>query len=103
MIERPYNKRRCTETSGFDYHVLHAETAKTSLTRTCLSHGRYPKDLLYSELGAGSRKAGRPALRFGDVVKQDLKDINVKAWETIAQDRARWRRTVKKHLLIAKS
>ena len=37
----------------------------------------YLKNLLYSELGVGSRKVDRPALRFSDVVKRVLKDINV--------------------------
>ena len=67
-----------------------------------MEDGRYPKDLLYSELGAGSRKVGRPALRFSDVIKRDLKDINIEDWEAVAGDRARWRSTVKKHLLTAK-
>ena len=67
-----------------------------------MEDGRHLKYLLYSKLVAGSRKVGHPALRFSDVVKRDLKDINVEDWEAIAGDRARWRSTVKKHLLTAK-
>ena len=45
----------------------------------------------------GVRKAGRPALRFMDACKRDLKacEIDPNNWEDAACDRARWRRTVK--------
>lgn len=66
-----------------------------------MEDGRIPKDLLYSELSTGNRKVGRPALRYSDVIKRDLKDINIGNWEEIAGNRAKWRSTVKKHLSAA--
>ena len=35
---------------------------------------RIPKSVLYSELADGTRKRGRPTLRFKDVCKRDLKN-----------------------------
>ena len=36
---------------------------------------RIPKSMLYSELVDGTRKRGRPTLRFKDVCKRDLKSL----------------------------
>ncbi|KAI8521283.1 hypothetical protein Bbelb_010370 [Branchiostoma belcheri] len=62
--------------------------------------GRIPKDLLYSELASGTRARGRPHLRFKDVVKRDMKDmdIDINTWETLTTSRTLWRQTVKKGL-----
>ncbi|KAI8488372.1 hypothetical protein Bbelb_339680 [Branchiostoma belcheri] len=51
--------------------------------------GRIPKDLLYSELANGTRARGRPHLRFKDVVKRDMKDmdIDINTWETLTTSR----------------
>ncbi|KAK1893602.1 GTP-binding protein RHO2 [Dissostichus eleginoides] len=55
--------------------------------------GRLPKGILYGELSAGSRGRGRPLLRFKDVVKRDMKalDIATDNWERLAEDRTKWR------------
>ena len=60
--------------------------------------GRLPKDILYSELSAGSRGRGRPLLRFKDVVKRDMKalDIATDNWERLAEDRTKWRQQLRK-------
>ena len=62
--------------------------------------GRIPKDLLYGELATGSRRTGRPQLRYRDVVKRDMKavDIDTETWENPAADRSQWRGAVTKHL-----
>jgi len=62
-----------------------------------MEDGRIPKDLLYGQLATGSRPVGRPALRFKDVCKRDMKncDINPSTWEAMAVDRDSWRETVK--------
>ena len=62
--------------------------------------GRIPKDLLYGELATGSRHTGRPQLRYRDVVKRDMKavDIDTETWENLAADRSQWRGAVTKHL-----
>ena len=39
--------------------------------------GRIPKDLLYGELATGSRRTGRPQLRYSDVVKRDMKAVDI--------------------------
>ena len=38
-----------------------------------MDDGRIPKDVLYGELATGSRPTGRPALRYKDVCKRDLR------------------------------
>ena len=55
---------------------------------------RIPKDMLYSELCLGTRSTGRPALRFKDVCKWDMKacDIDTSFWETAAHNRTNWRK-----------
>ena len=62
-----------------------------------MDDGRIPKDLLYGQLEIGSRPVGRPALRFKDVCKRDMKnrDINPSNWENMAADRNSWKDAVK--------
>ena len=57
---------------------------------------RIPKKLLYGELDDGSRKRGRPKLRYKDTLKASLKDchINPDTWEQTASNRAAWRHQV---------
>ena len=68
-----------------------------------MDDGRIPKDLLYGELATGSRPAGRPALRYKDVIKRDMKagGIDPTGWETVAADRNSWRHAVKAGTLIS--
>jgi len=68
-----------------------------------MDDGRIPKDLLYGELATGSRPVGRPALRFKDVCKRDMKncDIDPLTWEATAVDRSTWRATVKTGTQVA--
>ena len=56
--------------------------------------------MLYSELVDGTRKRGRPTLRFKDVCKRDLKSLNVDTdkWEELANDRDKWRSSLYKNL-----
>ena len=63
--------------------------------------GRIPKDLLYGELlASGKRSTGKPQLRYRDVVKRDMKtvDISTESWESLAANRSKWRRAVTIHL-----
>ena len=59
-----------------------------------MEDGRIPKDMLYSELYLGTRPTGRPALRFKDVCKWDMKacDIDTSSWETAAHNWTTWRK-----------
>ena len=61
---------------------------------------RIPKALLYGELSRGGRGTGRPKLRFKDVLKRDMKDLNIdtNSWESIAADRPQWKATLTKQL-----
>ena len=63
-----------------------------------MDDGRIPKEVLFGQLKTGARKAGRPALRFMEANKSDLKtgEIDPSNWDDAASQRARWRRTVKK-------
>ena len=62
-----------------------------------MEDGHIPKDLLYGQLPSGRRPLGRPALRYKDVCKRDLKltDINPESWEKLADDRDSWRHAVR--------
>ncbi|XP_074636925.1 uncharacterized protein LOC141895086 [Acropora palmata] len=55
-----------------------------------MQDGRIPKDILYGELAAGKRPRGRPLLRYKDVCKRDMKDLEIdpNSWEDIAVDRS---------------
>ena len=65
-----------------------------------MEEGRIPKDLLYGELSLGKRPAGRPKLRYKDVCKKDLKDVDIdlNTWEALASDRCAWRSHVRNGL-----
>lgn len=62
--------------------------------------GRIPKDLLYGELATGSRRRGRPQLRYRDALKRDMKAVGIdtETWENLAADRSQWRGAVTRHL-----
>ena len=62
--------------------------------------GRIPKDLLYGELASGKRSTGRPQLRYHDVVKRDMKtvDVSTESWESLAANRSKWRGALTTHL-----
>jgi len=66
-----------------------------------MEDGRIPKDVLYGELATGSRGVGRPALRFKDTCKRDMKACNISpvTWEAQAEDRAAWRTVVQNGVL----
>ena len=68
-----------------------------------MEDGRIPKDLLYGELASGSCSVGRPLLRFKDVAKRDLSSLKIKDWENVAKNRAKWRSTVYKRLIVAEN
>ena len=55
--------------------------------------GRIPKGLLYGELDLGSRRLGRPKLRFKDVCKRDMLVIGLPTnnWESLAVNRSKWK------------
>ncbi|XP_038073012.1 uncharacterized protein LOC119741333 [Patiria miniata] len=58
--------------------------------------GRLPKDIFFGELAHAHRPRGRPKIRYKDVLKRDLRTfrIPVTSWQTVVQDRTRWRSAV---------
>ncbi|KAI0212006.1 hypothetical protein LSAT2_003105 [Lamellibrachia satsuma] len=61
-------------------------------------NGRLPKDILYGQLTSGARPVGRPALRFKDACKRDIKacDISPKGREAVAEDCTAWRQATRR-------
>ena len=65
--------------------------------------GRIPKDVIYGELAAGVRSAGRPFLRFEVVCKRDMKfaELDINSWESVAADRTLWRGAMESAVAVA--
>jgi hypothetical protein len=63
-----------------------------------MDEDRLPRRLLYSQLCSGKRNQGRPRLRYKDVVKRNMKwkKIEVKSWQTMAENRTVWRAAIYK-------
>ena len=55
----------------------------------------------WQRLVVGKGNQGCPKLHFKDVCKRDLKSLNITTdeWELLANDRAKWRSTVRKRLM----
>ncbi|KAI8484623.1 hypothetical protein Bbelb_375640 [Branchiostoma belcheri] len=55
-----------------------------------------PRQILFSQLESGTRPRGAPRRRFRDQLKDTLLRcaIDQDSWEHLAEDRAKWRRTV---------
>ena len=60
-----------------------------------MENGRIPKDILYGQFATGKRDIGRPQLRYRDVVKRDLKALEIKTEhsEELTTDGSSWRGT----------
>lgn len=58
-----------------------------------MEENRIPRQVMYGELREGSRKQGRPKLRFKDTIKSNLKwsGIQPRQLEACASDRSGWR------------
>ncbi|KAI8516487.1 hypothetical protein Bbelb_050680 [Branchiostoma belcheri] len=63
-----------------------------------MDDSRIPRQLLYGELKLGSRRRGRPKLRYKDVLKNNLQWCGIKPseFEAAAADRPAWRALVTK-------
>ena len=59
---------------------------------------RIPRILLHGVLEKGTRKTGRPKLRFKDVLKRDLEDFNIipDTWTVHASHRDQWRASIRR-------
>ena len=58
-----------------------------------MPEGRIPRGFLYGELASGKRTTRQPQLQYSDVVKHDMKavDINTESWEGLAANWSKWR------------
>ena len=84
----------------YPMHVHPVKSATSALVWPCLAHedGRIPKDVLYGELASGARCVGRPALRFRDACKRNIKSaqVSIEYLESTAADRNYWRQAVQR-------
>ena len=64
---------------------------------------RLPKQPFYGELVKSKRSRGAPKKRFKDTLKSSLKafKLDLDSWETLAQDRGKWRSEVHKGAKIS--
>ena len=62
-----------------------------------MEDSRLPKQLFYGELSTGKRPRHKPRKRFKDVIKDNLKalQIDVDNWEGLTENRASWRKSVR--------
>ena len=64
-----------------------------------MEDSRIPKHLLYGQLSNGSRRVGRPLLRFKDKLKANIKALKLPPdWEGLCNDRSNWRSSCYKSL-----
>lgn len=83
-----------TNMCGLEYYLIKSQFRWVGhVVRMCDT--RLPKQLLYGQLEEGKRHQGGPKMRFKDSLKNHLKicSINTSTFETLASDRAQWRRS----------
>ena len=57
-----------------------------------MPEGRIPRDLLYGELASGKRpNRDHSCMRYRDVVKCDMKAVDIESWKSLAANRSMWR------------
>ncbi|KAK7865974.1 hypothetical protein R5R35_009402 [Gryllus longicercus] len=71
---------------------------------TRMSEERTPKQILYGELAEGNRRQGGQLKRYKDGIHAMIKNIGIKdTWETLCQDRSKWRNVCYKNKGIFKA
>ncbi|KAK7872160.1 hypothetical protein R5R35_001726 [Gryllus longicercus] len=71
---------------------------------TRMSVERTPKQILYGELAEGNRRQGGQLKRYKDGIHAMIKNIGIKdTWETLCQDRSKWRNVCYKNKGIFKA
>ncbi len=87
------NTEVLAQAKKFSMHALLSQRRLRWLGHVCrMQDGRIPKDIMYGELASGTRPTGRPALRYKDVCKRDLKarSLNPSDLEAATADRVSW-------------
>lgn len=96
--DRVSNADVLARTSTLSMFAILSQRRLRWLGHVCrMEDGRIPKDILYGELATGTRPTGRPALRYKDACKRDLKSCNLNPadLESATSDRSSWRAIVK--------
>ena len=63
--------------------------------RTCTSDQRTMKKV-FKTMPEGTRKVGRPKMRWKDCVRQDIRTLGIRNWRSIALNRQEWRELLRK-------
>ncbi len=96
--DRVPNTEVLDQAKTFRLHALLSQRRLRWLGHVCrMQDGRIPKDIMYGELASGTRPTGRPALRYKDVCKRDLKagSLNPADLEAATADHVSWRLAVR--------
>ncbi len=96
--DRVPNTEVLDQAKTFSLHALLSQRRLRWLGHVCrMQDGRIPKDIMYGELTSGTRPTGRPALRYKDVCKRDLKagSLNPADLEAATADHVSWRLAVR--------
>ncbi len=103
--DRVPNTEVLAQAKTFSIHALLSQRRLRWLGHVCrMQDGRIPKDIMYGELASGTRPTGRPALRYKDVCKRDLKarSLNPADLEAATADRVSWRLAVRTSIKLSK-
>ncbi len=102
--DRVPNTEVLDQTKTFSMHALLSQRCLRWLGHVCqMQDGRIPKDITYGELASGTRPTGRPALRYKDVCKHDLKagSLNPADLEAATADHVSWRLAVRTSIKLS--
>ena len=81
-------------------YALYIQSAQATLARSCFEDENWANTKISAVywVGRWQTQPRSSKLRFKDVCKRDLKSLNVRTdeWELLANDRAKWRSTVRK-------
>ena len=67
-----------------------------------IKDGCLPKDILYSELASSTQFVNTQFLRYKNVIKCDMSELNLFNWKSFTAYRANWRDLLDKQLLVTK-
>lgn len=87
------------------YTMLAKEQLRWTGHVTRMPYVRLPKQVFFGELKNGKRAQGGPKKGYKDTLKASLKSfgLDLKSWESLAQDRPAWRRKVQDGAVLCES
>ncbi len=98
------NTEVLAQAKTFSMHALLSQRRLRWLGHVCrMQDGRIPKVIMYGELASGTRPTGRPALRYKDVCKRDLKagSLHPADLEAATADRVSWRLAIRTSIKLS--